>query len=220
MSILERDMYTEAAAARLLCVPQPTLHYWLEGKSYRGRTYEPVIRDRPTGKKVVTWAEFVEAGLLSQYRKKSVPLDEVRQFIKYLRDKFGVAYPLAHERPWMAGKKLVIEAQEYVDLPREFWLFAPVGEQPLLLAPGQYFLDRVEFAGGVVDAWRPAGSKSPVVIDPEQRSGQPSVDGISTAVIFEYSESGASASEIAEDFDLPVRDVRLAIAFEQERNAA
>ncbi|WP_459551861.1 DUF433 domain-containing protein [Mycobacterium kiyosense] len=58
------------------------------------------------------------------------------------------------------------------------------------------------------------------MIDPEQRSGQPSVDGISTAVIFEYSESGASASEIAEDFDLPVRDVRLAIAFEQERNAA
>jgi uncharacterized protein (DUF433 family) len=220
VSVLDRDMYTEAEAARLLGMHQPTLHYWLEGKKYRGRTYEPVIREKATGKKAVTWAEFVEAGLLCQYRKKNVPLDEMRQFIKYLRDKFGVAYPLAHERPWMAGKKLVIEAQEYVKLPREFWLFAPVGEQPLLLPPGQLFMDHVEFKHGVVDVWHPAGPASPVVIDPEQRSGRPSVDGISTSVIFEYSEGGASHSEIAEDFGIPVRHVRMAIAYELTRGKA
>jgi uncharacterized protein (DUF433 family) len=52
------------------------------------------------------------------------------------------------------------------------------------------------------------------VIDPEQRFGRPSVDGISTSVIFEYSEDGASPSEVAEDFGIPVRDVRMAIAYE------
>lgn len=220
LSVLDRDMYTEAEAARLLGVHQPTLNYWLEGKKTRaGRTYEPVIREAPTGKKAVTWAEFVEAGLLSQYRKKNVPLDEVRQFIKYLREKFGVPYPLAHELPWLSGKKLVIEAQEQVGLPREYWLFAPVGEQPLLLAPGQSFMDRVEFKGGVAEAWRPDGPKSPVVIDPDSRSGRPAVDGISTSVLYEYSEDGASAAEIAEDFGLSVRDVRMAIAYELSKAA-
>jgi hypothetical protein len=50
VEVLDREMYTEAEAARLLGVRQPTLNYWLEGKTYRGRTYEPVIRERPSGK--------------------------------------------------------------------------------------------------------------------------------------------------------------------------
>lgn len=54
-------MYTEAAAAELLRVAPPTLRWWLEGRLPR---YRPVIRVEPTGSRVVTWAEFVEAGLL------------------------------------------------------------------------------------------------------------------------------------------------------------
>jgi len=33
------------------------------------KTYKPVIRTEPTGSNRVTWAEFVEAGLLRQYRR-------------------------------------------------------------------------------------------------------------------------------------------------------
>jgi hypothetical protein len=61
--VLEREMYTEAEAARLLRVPQSTLHYWLEGGQRRGKTYCPVIRIEPNGSRAVSWAEFVEAGL-------------------------------------------------------------------------------------------------------------------------------------------------------------
>jgi hypothetical protein len=32
VTILEREMYTEAAAARLLRVAPSTLHWWLEGR--------------------------------------------------------------------------------------------------------------------------------------------------------------------------------------------
>jgi uncharacterized protein (DUF433 family) len=53
-----------------------------------------------------------------------------------------------------------------------------------------------------------------VVIDPEIRSGKPSVDGISTSVLKEYSDVGYSYAEIARDFGLPVRDVELAVAYE------
>ena len=81
-SVLHRVLHSEAEAARLLCVPQATLHYWLEGKKWRGHNYLPVIRPEPTGQTVLKWAEFVEAGLLSQYRRDDkVPLDDVRRFI-------------------------------------------------------------------------------------------------------------------------------------------
>ena len=43
----------------------------------------------------VTWAEFVEAGLLRQYgRELKVPLPELRGFIDLLRVQFDVPYPL------------------------------------------------------------------------------------------------------------------------------
>ena len=56
VTILDREMYTEAAAARLLRVAPSTLHWWLEGRPPR---YRPVIRVEPTGSRNVTWAEFV-----------------------------------------------------------------------------------------------------------------------------------------------------------------
>src|SRR6187549_316390 len=69
-TVLDREMFSEAEAARLLRVPQSTLHWWLDGGIYRDREYRPVIRIEPTGARSVTWAEFVEAGLLREYRRK------------------------------------------------------------------------------------------------------------------------------------------------------
>jgi hypothetical protein len=95
--ILDREMYTEAAAARLLRVAPSTLHWWLEGRPPR---YRPVIRVEPTASRNITWAEFVEAGLLRSYRRDhDVPLKELRDFIDRLRDEFQVPYPLADRRP-------------------------------------------------------------------------------------------------------------------------
>lgn len=208
-------MYSEAEAARLLRVPQQTLHYWLEGKNWGGRKYLPVIRPEPTGQRIVTWAEFVEAGLLSRYRRaRNVPLDEARQFITILRERTGEPYPLAHERPWAVGQRLMIEAQAEAGMPDELLLYAPSDEQLLLLSPAQEFLDRVGFQDGDAVLWRPAGPESPVVIDPERRSGRPSVDGVSTSVLKEYSDEGYGYDEIAEEFRLTLRDVELAVAYE------
>ena len=48
--------------------------------------HRPVIRQEPKGTgAAVTWAEFVEAGLLRQYRELKVPLPELRKFIELLR---------------------------------------------------------------------------------------------------------------------------------------
>jgi hypothetical protein len=87
VSMLERDVFAEAAAARLLGVPQNTLHHWLEGGTVGGRAYKPVIRVEPRGgRPPVTWAEFVGAGLLREYRQgKRVPMAELRAFIDRLR---------------------------------------------------------------------------------------------------------------------------------------
>ncbi len=145
LRLLGREMYAEAEAARLLDVAPSTLHYWLEGKAGRaGKVHRPVIRQEPKGAgAAVTWAEFVEAGLLRQYRREvKVRLPELRAFIHVLRESFNVPFPLADRRPYVSGRELVMQAQEAASLPGDFWLVTVAGGQLLLTGPSESFLRR------------------------------------------------------------------------------
>jgi uncharacterized protein (DUF433 family) len=215
VALLEREVYSEAEASRHLGMPQSTLHYWLEGGTRGRKTYLPIIRDEATGSRIVTWGEFVEAGLLRQYRNEKVPMVQLRLFIQTLRDEMGVPYPLAHARPWISGRELLREAQDRSGLGTDYWLVA--SDQLVLTFPGEAFMRRVRWdeRGEVVSGYRPQLEPgSPVLIDPLVRFGRPSVKGVSTEAIADEIESGASMQEAADDFGLEVADVRWAYAFE------
>lgn len=225
LSVLEREVFSEAEAARLLSVAQGTLNYWLEGKISRGgKVYRPVIRaEAKGGHPPVTWAEFIEAGLLRQYRRDlKVGLPELRVFIDELRQQFGVPYPLADQRPFASGRALVWNAQNKAQLPTDLHLVAAVADDQYLLLPASdAFLKRVEYVDSVASAWRPHSEpKSPVRMNPRQRFGQPAIKGVSTEVVWEHTDSGESVEEVAEAFCLTVRDVRWAISYESARRAA
>ena len=55
---------------------------------------------------------------------------------------------------------------------------------------------------------------------PGVRFGRPSVRGISTEVLWEHTEAGETAREVAKDFDLTVNDVWWALAYETSLRAA
>ena len=220
VAILEREMYSETTAARLLRVAPSTLHWWLEGRPPR---YRPVIRPEPTNSRTVTWAEFVEAGLLRSYRRDhEVPLRELRDFIDRLRDEFQVPYPLADRRPYVgSGRRLLVDLQDRSQLDPDFCLVAIVNKQTVLTAPGEEFFERVEWSGDDPISWRPpADSDSPVRINPLVRFGMPAVGGVSTEAIAGELEGGASVEEVAEDFGLDPAAVRWAHSYELAQQAA
>jgi uncharacterized protein (DUF433 family) len=223
VTVLEREVYSEAEAARLLQVAQSTLHYWLDGGTRSGRSYPPVIRAEATESRAVTWAEFVEAALLREYRRElMVPMPELRAFIQHLRDGLGIPYPLAHAQPFVGeGRQLVWDAQDAVGLAPEFCLVAEVRGQLVLTGPSETFYSRVRWVDQVAAAWRPASDPdSPVSIDPEFRFGRPAVRGISTETLWEHVDAGEDPEEIAADFDLTLADVQWAISYESARQAA
>jgi uncharacterized protein (DUF433 family) len=220
VTILDREMCTEAAAARLLRVAPSTLHRWLEGRPPR---YRPVIRVEPTGSRNVTWAEFVEAGLLRSYRRDhDVPLKELRDFIDRLRDEYQVPYPLADRRPYVGpGRQLLIDLQDRSQLDPEFCLVAVANGQIVLTAPGEEFFERVDWSGDQPAAWHPhEDPASPVRLNPLVRFGKPAVGGISTEAIAGELDGGASLEEVAEDFGLDIDVVRWAQSYELSQHAA
>ncbi|MTD56748.1 hypothetical protein [Amycolatopsis pithecellobii] len=90
-------------------------------------------------------------------------------------------------------------------LREEYGVPYPVSGQYLLTAPSDAFVQRVEWADDVAVAWRPHDEpKSEVRIRPDVRFGRP----------------GASVAEVADDFDLTVRDVRWAVSYENAVRAA
>lgn len=222
VAVLEREMFSEADAARHLQVAQATLHYWLEGGTKRGTKYQPVIRQEPTGRRTVTWGEFVEAGLLRQYRKAhNVPMRELRTTIEILRQRLQVPYPLAHARPFVGGRKLLEEAQVEAGLGGEFCLVAIAGGQLVLTGAAEAYVSRVDWDEDVAAGWRPhADEKSPVRMLPDIRFGLPSVGGIRTEVIWEHLEDGETVAEVAEVFELSQRQVRWANSYESALRAS
>lgn len=211
-------MYTGPHAARLLRVAPATLHYWLEGGSRNGKTYQPIIREHATGSKKVTWAEFVEAGLLREYRRDlNVPMVQLRGFIDSLRSRLGVPYPLAHARPFVSGRELVWKAQEEAHLDAEYALVTESHGGQYLLAPAaEAFFRRVTWSPDDLPAtWLPAPDTAPlVVIDPDVRFGAPSVGGVSTAILFEQAEGGEDAGELAVTYGLTQAQVESALEYE------
>lgn len=223
ITILDRPVTTVGEAARQLRIPPATLRYWLEGAERRGRHYEPVLRDAPTGSTQVTWGEMVEARYLRAYRTQ-VSMQRLRPFIEALRREFSVPYPLAHFRPYIdSTRRLVLRLQEEADVPDELWLVFEGADGQLRLNPAitQDFLARVEFddtgADGAGAALRiyPQGRSSAVVIDPLVSSASATVAGVRTAILAERAEaSGETPEELAEEFGLTVPNVKAAIAFE------
>jgi uncharacterized protein (DUF433 family) len=222
-TVLDREMFSEAEASRLLRVPQSTLHWWLDGGTYRSRHYRPVIRVEATGERSVTWAEFVEAGLLREYRRThGVALSELRMVIDRLRDEFESPYPLAHYRPFVGpGRELLLEVQRETGLDADLCLVAVANDQLLLTPAAESFVQRVEWAEDIAVSWRPHDDPlSPVRMAPDVRFGKPAIKGISTEALWEHVESGEDLIEVAEAFDLDVDDVRWALAYETSARAA
>jgi uncharacterized protein (DUF433 family) len=218
-TLLERELYDEQLAARILRVNPTTLHWWLEGGERGGRLYDPVLRREATGTRTVTWGELVEAWYLREYRRThNVQLSRLRGFIGYLRDAMGVPYPLATARPWVAPhRRLMIEAQRASDLQPQLWAaYEPDTGIQMLTHPAELFLARVEFDQGDGDVVRvrPVGQDSPIVIDPLVRFGSPTVAGIPTEALAEQVRAGDSVESVADDFSLRLADVISALDYE------
>lgn len=219
IALLSRELYTVGEAARLLRVPPRTLMNWLDGYERRGTRYPPVVRTEPTGSEILTWAEFVESALLAEYRRnREVPLQHIRPVVDALREKYGVPYPLAHFKPYVADRELVIEVQEAERVPRSVQLVVHRKEQLVLNAPAESFFAKVGWDDDVARYLYPAGKGSLVRIDPAHNFGLPEVQGFRTEVLFELFEAGDSIEMIADGYDLTTDEVQEAIRFESTRH--
>lgn len=222
MSILERPAYGLSEAAGYLGLRRERARAWLDGYERGGVCYPPVIRAEPTGSDIVAWGEFVELGYLREYRRKGVPLQQLRPVIDELRRELSTPYPLATAHPYVMGRELVWELQERQGLHPAIAIVVRTGQAVALSAEADRFVKKVEFdpdeLGGVC-RMRPAGSASPVVIDPLVRFGRPSVAGVATERLWELHDAGEQVADIADSYDMAEDLVRAGVSYEEHQRS-
>lgn len=220
VSLLERPLYGMAQVDRLLGLNPGTARRWIDGYKRGEKRYPPVVRLESTGDEIVTWGEFVETRLLSEYREAGVPLVRMRPAIDRLRERFDPHYPLAQARPYAAGRELVLEAQEAVGLELKLQLVVIRNDQIVLTEPALRFYRAATFASqngagdGIVEQLHPVTEIDDVVIHPLRQFGEPVVRSVRTEIIAEQVRAGEPIDAIAEFYELPRPTVEAALRYE------
>lgn len=220
--LLTRELYSLPQVDRLLALTAGTARRWLEGYTRGDRVYPPVVRESPSGAETVTWGEFVETRLLSEYRDAGVPVFNMRRAIEKLRERFETRYPLAHAQPFLdvRGRELVMQAQDEAGLEPPLQLVVVRNGQLVLSEPARQFVESVNYEDGIARSLYPTPDLREVVMDPLRQFGEPVVRSVPTEVIAEQVRAGDPPEMIMELYELSRAQVDAAIRYELLRAKA
>jgi uncharacterized protein (DUF433 family) len=207
--------YTVAEAARYLSMPSATLRSWFAGIEDH---FKPVIRWEVPGDPRLSFSNLVEAHVLRSVRTKhGISMPNVRKALAYVESRENIDRLLLHPGLRAGLGRLFLE--KYAELIE----LAPSTQYVLAKALDQYLEAVAQDPMGVpvkLYPWIPdpaVGPKKSILIDPEVSFGRPvtSLRGITTAVLADQFDAGASIDDLADDYGLSPQAVEDALAFER-----
>lgn len=207
-------MYTFGQAARILCVPQPSLKYWIGERS----GVESIVKRQLKEDSLLTFAELMELHFVKMFRDKNVSYQAIRKAAAAAAKKFGAEYPFTVKRfdtdgthifATLKGKETKKELIE--ELHHGQLVFTK------LIRP---FFKKLDYGGtSDIERFWPMKKSGRVVLDPMRRFGQPidNETGISTQTIFEAVNAGDGQDHniVAKWFDIPLEAVKAAVKYER-----
>lgn len=226
VDLLARPVYSLSQVDRTLGLPGGTARRWIDGYDRGRRHYDPVVRERTTRDEVVTWGEFVETRLLSEYRDAGVPMLRMRPAVTALREQLQTPYPLASARTWLAvdGQELIRKVQAEVGLENRLALVVVrTGQQLVWSDEVKAFSRSVEWTAhdenGQVRLICPDSELPNVVLDPLRAFGDPVLRerNVKTEVLGELFRAGETLEGLAEMYELTPSQIREAVRYEFRR---
>ena len=216
-SLIGVGIYTPADAARFTGVGTRRIARWLCGYQANETRYPAFWQSQiqiGDGRLYLGFRDLTEIRVIDAFVKAGLSPNGIRRAIHLARDLVGVDRPLSTERFRTDGKRVFLLLDDdgsdgVIDLiNRQYGLRR-------LLAPS--FKGLVFDDGGEPRRWEIATG---VVLDPLHAFGQP-VDRdtlVPTDVLAAAAVAEGSAQAAARAFDVPLRSVQRAIAFEQAKD--
>jgi len=211
-------------SAHMLKIPPDTLTSWIRGRSYPTmhgtKRFHPLITLPDDELPLLSFINLIEAHVLDAIRyKDKLPLDNVRDGVKHLREKYHSEHPLVEFEFQHDGVDLFIElaSRDIVNVSRQ--------GQLAMREVVQAHLRRIaRDAKGSAVALYPFLKREPhpteepklVLIDPRISFGKPILVGVGvpTSVVVDRHQAGESIAELANDYGCEEEEIQKAIDYE------
>lgn len=196
------------------------------------------MRDEPTDAKWVTWGEFIETRLLSEYRDvNEIKIIRMRRVVVALREYYHRRYPLAYSRPFVKveDRQVLARVQEEAGLDSQVWMVVDTGQYTLSPRTDRFFHSTTygpdpdaadQDATDVDDDVAIEVTIDPrypdVKLNPLLRSGRPTVAGrnIHIVTLAGMVLDGDPVGRVAHWYDLSEDQVQQAVDFTVTHNLA
>lgn len=215
-----KPLYTVSEASSYLGVPRSTFDTWVRGYERRP-TGRRVVRGKalltsiPGGRLTIPFIGLAEGMVLAAFRETGLPLQRIRPALERLDKEMGVEHALASQHLYTDGAELLFDyARSRGDKQLRLLTVVRSGQRVFHDVIDRY-LKRIDYDGGwAIRLALPITDEPLLVADPDRAFGQPIfVHGAARlADVMGRIEAGEDDLTVAEDFGVPVEDVRAALA--------
>jgi uncharacterized protein (DUF433 family) len=215
-------LYTVAQVARLVGMPASTLSSWARGYEHHFPsrptvTQGPVVSavDRRADGRSIPFVGLVEAMVVQAFRRTELPLQRIRRALEVLADEGELAHPLASRRLYTDGAEVLYDyARDTGDGQLRLLTVVSSGQRVFHEVIDSY-LQRIHFDD---DPWAteivvPVTERPILRARPGVASGDPLFlsGGAPLSAVLSRHRAGEAVESIADDYAVPVEDVREAV---------
>jgi uncharacterized protein (DUF433 family) len=217
LDLLEIGIYTIPDAAELVGAPQTSVRVWVEGHTGK---QSPIIENqlgRVGDKTAISFANLMELRFIARFVEAGVRLQDIRSIMTEVREALNHRHPFATQTVFKTdGKKIVAQIAlrngvRIVDLKTRNY------EMPTVVMKSLRE-DVVFDPQGEAIEWRPRPKIAPnVIVHPRISFGRPVLkrSNIPTETIAKAVKVEGSAQFVADIFEIPLRNVKEAVKFEE-----
>lgn len=211
-------------SSHTLKIPTKTLRSWIHGRKYPTshgvKEFKPLITLPDSELSLLSFFNLVEAHVLDAVRyKDKIPLENVRNAIDHLKEKYDSEHPLVEYEFQHDGVDLFVEmAFDIVNVSRK-------GQLAIKEVVTKYLKRIARDSKGSAIALYPYLTRHPqkaeepklVLIDPRISFGKPILVGVGvpTSVVADRHEAGESIAELANDYECEASEIEAAVDYER-----
>jgi|GEM_PF-1802490 len=218
--LAETGIYTIPFAARLLSAKPEKVRSWVEGYG-RGNVAPILMRDGPRvgDKTVLSFLDLVESAWVRHFRGMGYSAQTIRKVAIRLRDRHKTDHPFAWDKRFRGDGKTIFEEEvtdegekRLLNLMNDNFELADVVEPSLF--------EQIFYVNDLASEFTPLREHQRIICNPKIAFGRPIVRDtwVPTAKLYKSYLIEGGAAEVADEFNLPLTDVKAAVRFEKDLN--
>jgi uncharacterized protein (DUF433 family) len=221
--LLQSGIYTVTEAAELVAAPIPLVRVWIAGR--RGRQFAVIENQlgKVNGKNAISFTNLMELRFVALFWRAGVDLREIRSIMHEARRVLEHPHPFATKTIFRTdGRKIVAEIGRKNGIDSIYDLRSRNYEMRDVVMDSLKEDVRYDPRGEAA-AWHPRKRLAPhVVVNPNYSFGQPVLEQsrIPTETLAKAVKVEGSARIVAELYEVPIKQVREAVAFQSELRQA